>query len=86
MEKTENAGDCPTTDDDGKEIAPWDLTVEGTTEGSATTVFVVNELDGNKVSVTGVLIDNLPYILMVGIPVAVFTAMFVAKLRENAAA
>ena len=86
MTEAKNAGDTPKTDDDGKEIAPWDLTVEGTTEGSATTVFVVNVLDENKVSVTGVLIDNLPYILMVGIPVAVFAVMFVAKLRENAAA
>ena len=87
MTRKNHVGDSPINDKDGNELfAAWDLSVEGTTEGSATTVFVVNVLDENKVSVTGVLIDNLPYILMVGIPVAVFTAMFVAKLRENAAA
>ena len=53
---------------------------------NGTVVTVVNTLDDSNASATGIIINNLPYILMVGIPVAVFTAMFVAKLRENAAA
>jgi hypothetical protein len=54
--------------------------------GSATTVFVVNTLDENKVSPTGIFIDNLPYILMIGIPIAVLGGMFANRLRKNVAA
>lgn len=54
--------------------------------GSATTAFVVNTLDDSFASPTGILINNLPYILMIGIPVAVFAVMFVSKRRRNAAA
>jgi hypothetical protein len=70
----------------GEYLEPFDLYLKGNATGDATTVFVVNEMDSTKVSPTGILIDNLPYILMVGIPVAVFAAMFVIKHRENAAA
>jgi hypothetical protein len=62
------------------------LLVEGSATGGATTVYVVNKLDENKVSPTGIFINNLPYILMVGIPVAVFATMFVIKRRGNASA
>ena len=62
------------------------LLVEGTSTGSATTVFVVNKIDEIKVTPTGILIDNLPYILMVGVPLIVFAGMFVMKRRGNAAA
>lgn len=54
--------------------------------GSATTVFVVNNLEDSNASPTGIFIDNLPYILMVAVPVAVFAVMFVNKRRGNAAA
>jgi hypothetical protein len=47
------------------------------------TIFVVNSLDEAKVSPTGILIDNLPYVLMIGIPVAVFIALFALKRRRN---
>jgi hypothetical protein len=61
------------------------LKIDGSATGSATTVFVVNTIDESKVSITGILIDNLPYILMIGIPVAVFIALFVLRRRRNAA-
>lgn len=67
-------------------LPPFAFFVTGSTTGSDTTVFVVNAMDDNKVTPTGILIDNLPYILMVGIPVAVFAGMFVMKRRRNAAA
>ena len=53
--------------------------------GNDTTIFVVNNLDDNKVSPTGIFIDNLPYILMIGVPLVVFAGMFIAKRRGNAA-
>jgi hypothetical protein len=59
--------------------------VTDNTTGNATTIFVVNDLDTNKVSNTGILVDNLPYILMIGVPLVVFAGMFVAKRRGNAA-
>ena len=62
------------------------LLVEGTSTGSATTVFVVNKIDETDVNPTGIFINNLPYILMVGIPVVVFATMFVIKRRGNASA
>lgn len=61
------------------------LLVEGRASGSATTVFVVNKIDENKVSPTGILINNLPYILMVGGPLAIFALMFVGRRRRRAA-
>lgn len=67
------------------ELPAFALFVEGTTTGSDTTVFVVNVLDGNKVAPTGILIDNLPYILMIGVPVAVFIALFALRHRRVAA-
>ena len=67
-------------------IAPFSLLVQGEATGSATTVFVVNTIDENKVSPTGIFIDNLPYILMVGVPLVVFAGMFVARRRGSAAA
>ena len=62
------------------------LYVEGTATGSATTVFVVNTIDESKVSPTGILIENLPYILMVGGPLAIFAGVFVYKRRKSTAA
>lgn len=62
------------------------LVVTGETTGSATTIFVVNRLEDSSASLTGVFIDNLPYILMVCIPVGVFAVLFVRKHRMNAAA
>ncbi len=67
-------------------LQPGALLVNGAATGSATTVFVVNELAQGNVSPTGIFIDNLPYILMVGIPTAVFGVMFANRLRKNAAA
>ena len=90
MSKTNNVGDSPIQDFgsryDGSisELPAFALFVEGNTTGSDTTVFVVNSLDENKVSPTGILIDNLPYILMIGIPVIVFIALFVLRRRRNA--
>ena len=69
-----------------KTIEKGSLVVQGDATGSATTVFVVNKIDENKVIPTGILIDNLPYILMVGVPLIVFAGMFVMKRRGNAAA
>ncbi|MBR3328527.1 MAG: hypothetical protein IKG22_14535 [Atopobiaceae bacterium] len=69
-----------------KTIEEGSLVVQGSATGSATTVFVVNTINESAVSPTGILIENLPYILMVGIPVAVFAGMFVMKRRGNAAA
>jgi hypothetical protein len=68
------------------QLPPFAFFVTGSTTGSDTTVFVVNELDENKVTPTGIFIDNLPYILMVGIPIAVFAVLFANRLRKNAAA
>ncbi|MBR3316400.1 MAG: hypothetical protein IKG21_01080 [Atopobiaceae bacterium] len=67
-------------------IEAGDLLVQGSATGSATTVFVVNKIDEDNVIPTGIFIDNLPYILMVGVPLVVFAGMFVAKRRGNAAA
>ena len=60
------------------------LLATGTVSGSATTYFVVNKIDEDKVIPTGIFINNLPYILMVGVPLVVFAGMFVAKRRESA--
>jgi predicted aconitase with swiveling domain len=68
------------------ELDAGTLLVNGVATGSATTVFVVNEIADDKVAPTGIFIDNLPYILMVGIPVAVFGVMFANRLRKNSAA
>ena len=75
------------TNSDGSQfkLPPFAFFLTGSTTGSDTTVFVVNALDDNKVSPTGILIDNLPYILMIGIPVIVFIALFVLRRRRNAA-
>ncbi len=67
-------------------IEAGELLVQGSATGSATTVFVVNKIDEDEVTPTGILIDNLPYILMVGVPLVVFAGMFVMKRRGNAAA
>ena len=45
-------------------------------------VYLVNTFDDVTVTPTGILINNLPYVLMVGIPVAVGVAMFVNKRRQ----
>jgi hypothetical protein len=67
-------------------IEAGSLIVQGDATGSATTVFVVNTIDENKATPTGIFVDNLPYILMVGAPLIIFAGMFVAKRRESAAA
>jgi hypothetical protein len=69
-----------------KTIEEGSLVVKGVATGSATTVFVVNTIDENKATPTGIFVDNLPYILMVGAPLIIFAGMFVAKRRESAAA
>jgi hypothetical protein len=61
------------------------LLVIGDATGNETTIFVVNDLDDNKVSPTGRFVDNLPNILMIGVPLVVFAGMFVARRRGNAA-
>ena len=70
---------------DQAEVRPFGLFMQGSATGSATTIFVVNNLDEAKVSATGIFVDNLPYILMIGVPLVVFAGMFVAKRRGNAA-
>jgi hypothetical protein len=69
-----------------KTIEKGSLIVQGDATGSATTVFVVNTIDEYKATPTGIFVDNLPYILMVGAPLIIFAGMFVAKRRESAAA
>jgi hypothetical protein len=69
-----------------KTIEEGSLVVKGDATGSATTVFVVNTIDESKATPTGIFVDNLPYILMVGAPLIIFAGMFVAKRRESAAA
>jgi predicted aconitase with swiveling domain len=69
-----------------KTIEKGSLIVQDDATGSATTVFVVNTIDENKATPTGIFVDNLPYILMVGAPLIIFAGMFVAKRRESAAA
>lgn len=90
---TPDPTDHPTSDYDSnpnlyvrKTIKAGALVVKGDATGSATTVFVVNKIDEGKVTATGILINNLPYILMIGIPVAVFAVMFVNKRRAHAEA
>ena len=51
---------------------------------NGTVVTVVNTLDDSNANATGIIINNLPYILMVGVPLVVFAGMFVAKRRESA--
>lgn len=78
-------------------VAPAGWTYEGGTEGEkleiegavskdGNIIYVVNTLDDSHASPTGIFINNLPYILMVGIPVAVFATMFVLKRRASAEA
>jgi hypothetical protein len=45
-------------------------------------VYIENTFDDNSVTPTGIIINNLPYVLMVGIPVAAFAVMFVNKRRH----
>jgi hypothetical protein len=88
MTVTQNLGDETegTSPVDGSTVPYFGLLLDGEATGGATTVFVVNTLDENKVSPTGIFIDNLPYILMVGVPLVVFAGLFVARRRGNAAA
>lgn len=46
-------------------------------------VTVTNNLLDEKVSPTGILIDNLPYIIMVGVPLVVFALLFVSRRRNS---
>jgi hypothetical protein len=71
--------------DDQAMVPCFGLFMQGTASGNDTTIFVVNSLDNNKVSPTGIFFDNLPYILMIGVPLVVFAGMFVARRRGNAA-
>jgi hypothetical protein len=61
------------------------VTVTGRNTTGNDTIFVVDKLDEAKVSATGIFVDNLPYILMIGVPLVVFAGMFVARRRGNAA-
>ena len=69
-----------TSSKDGNQV-----TATGRNTTGNDTIFVVNNLDENKVSATGIFVDNLPYILMIGVPLVVFAGMFVARRRGNAA-
>lgn len=51
-----------------------------------THVYVVNTFDDDSISFTGIFIDNLPYIVMIAAPLAVFAVMFARRRRANAAA
>lgn len=46
-------------------------------------ITIINTLPDSKPNPTGILIDNLPYIIMVGVPLAVFALMFVSKRRSS---
>ena len=83
-------------DGTSKELSIYALLIESSKDGNKVTatgrnttgndtIFVVNSLDENKVSATGIFVDNLPYVLMIGVPLVVFAGMFVAKRRGNAA-
>ena len=61
------------------------VTTTGRNTTGNDTIFIVNTLDEAKVSATGIFVDNLPYILMIGVPLVVFAGMFVARRRGNAA-
>jgi NADH:ubiquinone oxidoreductase subunit F (NADH-binding) len=45
-------------------------------------VYIENTFDDSSVTPTGIIINNLPYVLMVGIPVAGFAVMFANKRRH----
>ena len=88
-QKTENCDnspqdDCVLPDGTSRDLSAYSLLMNGSTGANGTSIFVVNNIDENKVSTTGILINNLPYILMIGIPVIVFIALFVSKRRRNA--
>lgn len=51
----------------------------------STYVYVMNTLADNKVTSTGIFMDNLPYVIMVGVPLAVLAVMFVRRRQANAA-
>lgn len=53
---------------------------------NGTHTYVTNVFDDESVSPTGVFIDNLPYILMIGAPLAVFVVMFARRRRSSAMA
>lgn len=48
-------------------------------------VLITNTFQDSKVTPTGIFIDNLPYVLMVGVPLAVFALMFMRRRREGLA-
>jgi hypothetical protein len=88
--KQGHVGDSPITnatlpDGTTKDINAFALRIEGRNTTGNDTIFIVNNLDEAKVSATGIFVDNLPYILMIGVPLVVFAGMFVAKRRGNAA-
>jgi hypothetical protein len=84
-QKLGTAGTDPAPESEQSATIPaGGLIVQDEATGNATTVFVVNKINENNVSPTGIFINNLPYILMVGVPLVVFAGMFVAKRRESA--
>ncbi|MDO4797166.1 MAG: hypothetical protein Q4A01_04000 [Coriobacteriales bacterium] len=50
-------------------------------EGS--TIVITNNLADEYPDRTGIIINNLPYVLMVGVPLVVFALLFVAKRRSR---
>ncbi|MDO4403517.1 MAG: FctA domain-containing protein [Atopobiaceae bacterium] len=56
------------------------------TGGEGTHTYVVNEFDDDSISLTGIFINNLPYILMIGVPLVVFAVMFARRRRASATA
>ena len=59
-----------------------DAVVQTVVSNDGAYVYIVNVFDDNSVTPTGIIINNLPYVLMIGIPVAVFVGMFVSKRRH----
>lgn len=85
METKQKLTTAATDPADSTQINAGALLMHYVASGSQTTAFVVNKIDETKVSPTGILINNLPYILMIGIPVGVFALLFVSKRRRNTA-
>lgn len=62
------------------------LTISDTVATDGSTIYVLNLFEDSNANPTGIIINNLPYILMVAIPVGVFAVMFVNKRRQSSAA
>lgn len=81
-----NAVEDPTTETAVASATGDTIDYTGRALDGGTYAYVVNTLDDSYASPTGILINNLPYILMVAVPVGVFAVMFVAKRRASSEA